>query len=195
MFYSASQANNHTDHFNISEQISKELQTGKLHLDLSDIHWPSDIQNGLNDLNLALNTVFALYAIGTAAAGVSIITALVALFLHGSRFVSFGNWGLSTLSFFTLLIASLIITIVQLKGVDLINKYGNNIGVYAYKGNKFLVLTWVAVGVIMLAVVAWSVDSCIARRIKKREYTEKVGTGSWWQRRKKSDETSLRSHV
>lgn len=182
-------------HFNISEQISKELKTGKLHLDLSDIHWPSDIQNGLNDFAAALNALFAVYAIGIAAAGVSIITAFIALFLHGSHFVSFGNWSLTCLSFFALLAASLIITIVQVKAVDLINKYGNSIGVYASKGNKFLVLTWVAVGIMLLTVAAWSVDYCLARKMKNREYTEKVGSGSWWQRRKKSDEAYLRSHV
>jgi hypothetical protein len=132
---------------------------------------------------------------GTAAAGVSIFTALISLFLNGSRVISFTNWGLASLSFFALLIASLTFTIVQIKAVDLINKYGNNIGVYAYKGDKFLILTWVAVAIILLAVAAWSVDYCIARRIRNREYTEKVGSGSWWQRRKKSDEASLRSHV
>jgi hypothetical protein len=184
-----------TDHFNISEQISNELQAGKLHLDLSDIDWPSNIQNGLNDLNIALDTLFVLYAMGTAAAGVSIFTALIALFLHGSRLVSFGNWGLASLSFFALLIASLIITIVQIKAVDLINKYGNSIGVYAYKGNKFLILTWVAVAIMLLAVTAWSVEYCIARKIRSREYTEKVVSSSWWQRRKNGDDASVRSHV
>jgi hypothetical protein len=184
-----------TDHFNISAQISNELQAGKLHVDLSDIDWPSNIQNGLNDLNMALDTLFVLYAMGTAAAGVSIFTALIALFLHGSRLVSFGNWGLASLSFFALLIASLITTIVQIKAVDLINKYGNSIGVYAYKGNKFLILTWVAVAIMLLAVTAWSVEYCIAREIRGREYTEKVVSSRWWQRRKNGDDASMRSHV
>lgn len=149
----------------------------------------------MNALNIAFDALFVLYAMGTAAAGASIFTALIALFLNGSRVVSFANWGLASLSFFALLIASLIITIVQIKAVNLINKYGNNIGVYAYKGNKFLILTWVAVAIILLAVTAWSVDYCIARRIRNREYTEKVDSVSWWQRRKKSDAASVRSHV
>jgi hypothetical protein len=44
-------------------------------------------------------------------------------------------------------------TIVQVKVVDLINTNGNNIGVYAYRGDKYLALTWVAVVVMFLAVV------------------------------------------
>lgn len=188
-------ANALTDHFNISQQINSELEVGGHHLDLSDVDWPSDIQDGLNDLNIALNALFVLYAMGTAAAGISIFTSLVSLFLHGSHFVLFTNWGLASLSFFTLLIATLIITIVQIKAVDLLNKYGNKIGVYAYKGNKFLVLTWVAVGIMLLAVAAWSVNYCIARRARTREYTEKVGSGSWWQRQKKADAASVKSYV
>jgi hypothetical protein len=193
-----SAANALPDHFNISQQISSELEAGGHHLDLSDIDWPSDIQDGLNALNIALNALFVLYAIGTASAGVSIFTSLMSLFLHGSHFVLFTNWGLASLSFFTLLIASLIITIVQIKAVDLVNKYGNKIGVYAYKGNKFLILTWVTVGIMLLAVTAWSVNYCIARRARNREYTEKVGSGSWWQRRKKAkggDAASVKSYV
>jgi hypothetical protein len=81
---------------------------------------------------------------GTAATGLTIFTMLIAIFLHASRLISFGKWGLASLSLLSLLIASLIITIVQLKAVDLINKYGNDIGVYTYKEGKYLVLTWVA---------------------------------------------------
>lgn len=83
------------DHFDISKEISGELEVGPLHLNLSDIDWPSDIQDNLNKLNAALDATFVLYAIGIAAAGVSILACLVALFLNGSRLISFGNWGLA----------------------------------------------------------------------------------------------------
>ena len=177
--------NNQIDHFNISEQLDKELQAGKLHLNLSDIDWPSDIQDGLDALNIALDALFVLYAVGIAAAGLSIFTSLVAFFLHGSRLVSFGNWGLASLSFFTLLVASIIITIVQKEAVDLLNKHGNDIGLYAYQGKKYLILTWVAVAVMLLAVTAWVVEFCIGRKNRRREYTEKVTPGGrWWHGRR-----------
>lgn len=132
-----------------------------------------------------------LYAIGIAAAGLAIIAALVALFLNGSRLISFGNWGLASLSFVTLLIASIIVTVIQKKATHIINKYGNDIGVYAYKGVKYLTLTWVAVAVMFLASAAWVVEFCVGRRNRGREYTEKTSHRTGW-RHRRSDEAALR---
>ncbi len=168
------------DHFDISKQLNKELEIGPLHLNLSDIDWPSDIQDGLNDLNTAIDATFVLYAIG-----------IVAFFLHGSRLISFGNWGLASISFLALLIASIIITVIQSKATKLINKYGNDIGVYAYKGEKYLVLTWVAVAVMFLAMLAWVAEFCVGKRNKGREYTEKSSRRGWG-RSRRSDEANLR---
>jgi len=178
-------------HFNISKQLNQELELGPLHINLSTIQWPSDIQDGLNTLNTALDATFVLYAIGIAAAGCAILASLVAFFLHGSRLISFGNWGLASISFIALLIASIIITVVQIKAANLINKHGNEIGVYAYKGQKYLILTWVAMAVMFLASMAWVVEFCVGRRNKGREYTEKSSRMGWG-RSRKSDEAALR---
>ena len=178
-------------HFDISKVLNQELEIGPLHINLSDIDWPSEIQSGLNDLNTAADVTFVLYAIGIAAAGCAIIASLVALFLNGSRLISFGNWGLATLSFMAFLIASIIVTIVQQKATHIINKYGNEIGVYAYKGMKYLTLTWVAVAVMFLAATAWVVEFCVGRRNKGREYTEKTSHRTGW-RHRRSDEAALR---
>ncbi|KUJ10390.1 uncharacterized protein LY89DRAFT_787429 [Mollisia scopiformis] len=178
-------------HFDISKQLNQELEVGPLKINLSDIDWPSDIQSGLNDLNVALDATFVLYAIGIAAAGCAILASLVAVFLHGSRLISFGNWGLASLSFFALLIASIIVTVVQSKATHIINKYGNEIGVYAYKGGKYLTLTWVAVALMFLATMAWVVEFCVGRRNKTREYTEKPQRTRWGKPRA-SDEAAFR---
>ncbi len=180
-----------TDHFDISKQLNQELEIGPLHINLSTISWPSEIQDGLNALNTALDATFILYAIGIAAAGCAILASLVAFFLHGSRLISFGNWGLATISFLSLLIASIIVTVIQSKATNLINKYGNEIGVYAYKGQKYLILTWVAVAVMFLAMLAWVAEFCVGKRNRGREYTEKSSRHGWG-RSRKSDEAALR---
>jgi hypothetical protein len=162
-------------HFDISNTLNEQLSVGPLQLNLSDIDWPSELQKGLNDLNTALDAVFITYAIGIAAAGVAVLACLVAFFLNGSRLVSFGNWGLSFISFLSLLLASVLITVVQGKAAKDINKYGNEIGVYAYKGTSFLILTWVAVAVMFLATCVWVVEFCIGHRNHRREFTEKRG--------------------
>jgi hypothetical protein len=141
-----------------------------------------------------MDATFVLYAIAIAAAGCAILAAFLAFFLHGSRLISFGNWGLASISFLAFLIASIIITVVQNKASHILNKYGNEIGLYAYKGGKYLVLTWVSVAVMFLASAAWVVEFCVGRKNKRREYTEKGGAsrGGWFGRRRRSDEAALR---
>ncbi|TVY16956.1 hypothetical protein LARI1_G006753 [Lachnellula arida] len=179
-------------HFNIEKHLNQQLEAGGLHINLTDLDFPDDIQKGLNDLTTALNATFVLYCIGIAAAGLAILTALVAFFLSGSRLISFGNLGLTSLSFAALLIASIIVTVVMKKASHLINKYGNAIGLYAYKGGKYLTITWVAVAVMAAASLCWVVEFCVGRRNKGREFSEKStrGWGGW--NRRRSDEAALR---
>lgn len=162
------------DHFDISDQLGKELQLGQLHLDLSAIRWPSDIQNGLNTLSAALDTLFVLYAVGATATGLVILSTLITLVSRTSRFSSCDNWGLLSLSFLSLLIASAVTTIVQKNAVAVINKYGNEVGVYAYKGDKYLLLTWAAVVVMFLA---GAMEIIAGRNNRETEYTRSLGRG------------------
>lgn len=160
-------------HFDIEKELNSQLEVGGLHINLSDINWPDSIQDNLNKLNMALDATFVLYAIAIAAAGVSILACVVAFFLNGSRLISFGNWGLAFISFLAFLIVSIIVTVIENKAVHTINKYGNDIGVYASKGVKYLTLTWVAMAVMALASLAWVGEFCIGHKQRKREYTEK----------------------
>jgi hypothetical protein len=127
----------------------QELQVGQLHLGLSDIGWPSGIQDGLNSLSTLLSTLFVLYIVGIATAGLNIFTAPLTFFQQRAQLRLCGK-GLACLSFVSLLAASIIITFVQFKAVDLINKNGNSIGVYADGGERYMVFTWVAVLIMFL---------------------------------------------
>ncbi|KAG9244904.1 actin cortical patch SUR7/pH-response regulator pali [Calycina marina] len=176
-------------HFDITQTIDDQLHLGKYNISLTDIDWSDKLQDGINALNVAMDATFVLYAIGIAAAGLAILTSLIAFFLHGSRLISFGNWGLASIAFIAFLICSIIITIVQKKFTSIINKYGNDIGLYAHRGSKYLVITWVATAVMFLAMVAWVVEFCIGRKKRSREYTEKR-SGGW--RHRRSDESALR---
>ncbi|KAH7391529.1 actin cortical patch SUR7/pH-response regulator pali [Cadophora sp. MPI-SDFR-AT-0126] len=178
--------------FDLNKVLNQQLEVGPLKINLSDINWPDDIQDGLDTLNVAFNAVFILYAIGIAAAGIAIIASLIAFFLHGSRLISFGNWGLASLSFISLLVASALVTYVMSKAVHIINKYGNDVGAYAYRGKKYLIITWVAVAVMFLASLAWVVEFFIGKRKQRREYTEKSHRSRGWGRSRKSDEAHLR---
>ncbi|PQE21436.1 SUR7 protein [Rutstroemia sp. NJR-2017a BBW] len=165
-------------HFNINTIIGEELSVGPFHLNLSDISWPSSIQDGLDTLSTALDATFVIYCIGIASAGLAILTSLVAIFvLTSSGLFHFLNWALASLAFAAMLLASIIITVLQNKATGIINKYGNDIGVYAVRGKKFLVLTWVATGVMCLGAGVWVAVWWVGRREKKRVFTEKGGFG------------------
>lgn len=139
--------------------------------------------------------MFVLYVIAIAAAGCAIIASLVALFLDGSRLLSFGNWGLASISFVAFLIASIIITVVQNKAIDILNRYGKDIGAYAYRGIKYLTVTWVAVAMMFLASAAWVVEFCVGRRNSGRKYTEKKAHRTRWRHRRSSQAALRRSGV
>jgi len=183
--YNTSSCSNMTAmyHFNPTAEINKELQKSGLDINITSIDWPYKIQKGLNELNDALDAMFVLYCIGIGAAGLAILTALVAVFLSGSRLVSLGNWGLTSLSFVALAIASIIVTVAEVKAAHIINKYGNDIGVYAYKGGRYLALTWASVALMLVASCAWVAEFCVGRRNARREWSEKPSGGAFHLRR------------
>ena len=114
-------------------------------------------------MDAALSALFVLYAVGIITAGLGILTALLVLFhkvilFQSSRPGLIGNLVLSSLSSLSLLTASTIVTVVQFKAVDLINSHGNAIGVYAYRGDKYMILTWMAVAIMVLAMVASAIS-------------------------------------
>lgn len=166
-------------HFNPTATIQNELAENGLNISLSDIDYPSDIQHGINDLNTALDATFVLYCIGIAGSGIAIFGALLAFFLYGSRLLSFGNWGLCTIAFLSLLIASTIVTVAQTKLTHEVNKYGNDIGIFAYKGTKFLGLTWGAVAAIFVASGAWVIEFCVGRMKESRSYNRRSPSSRW----------------
>jgi hypothetical protein len=143
--------NSYLDHFNISGQLQKNLQAGELHLDLSDIGWRSEIQDGWSGLNKLLSTSFILYMVGIAAAGLNILLAPAVLFRPAPSQLEIFCKGLAYLSFLSIVTASIVVTLGQFKAVGLINTHGNDIGVYAYGGHKYMIVTWMAVLLIYLA--------------------------------------------
>lgn len=59
-----------------------------------------------------------------------------------------------------------------MKAVDAINKYGDDIGIAAYKGKKFLGMTWAATAVMLLASFLW-IFECIVGHRRQSAYVGK----------------------
>lgn len=121
---------------------------------LQDLGYPDEIQDGINAINGLLGATFVLYCLGIALAGVLILLSFGAIFTHRSGLPVF-NLVLAFLAFLAFGIGSAILTAFMVKASSLINEHGNDIGLYARKGNKFLALTWAATGAMLLAFLAW----------------------------------------
>ena len=116
---------------------------------------------------------FILYCIGIAFAGVLIITTVLAIFATG-RLLAIINFLFSLLSFLALGIGSAVLTAFMVKVTDIINDRGNSVGIYAKKGSKFLTITWVATGLMLLTLISWVVLFIIGRKHSSRRVrTEK----------------------
>lgn len=141
---------------------------------LQDLEWPEDIQNGIAALNALMAAMFVLYVIAICLIFVALVAAVFAILASG-RLSACLNFLVATLAFLAIGLASALVTAVIVKGSDIINKYGNDIGVEAKWGSKFLALTWAATGVMLVALLAWIVEFCIGRRHKKRQSYAKHG--------------------
>ena len=67
-------------HFDPAKAIQSELKPG---LNLTDLKWPSSIQDGIQAVKLASNVMFVLYCIGIAAVGLALLGSIVGIVAAG----------------------------------------------------------------------------------------------------------------
>ncbi|KAK3072478.1 hypothetical protein LTR53_006730 [Teratosphaeriaceae sp. CCFEE 6253] len=153
--------------FNPRHILQKELNdSGHGNINLTSLDWPSDVDKGLHALVIAQRATFVLYCVAIALIGIAMLLALASIFMQG-RLSALVNVLVDWLAFLAIALASAIATAVAVKAADVINKYGDKIGVHADKGSKFLVLTWVATAVMLAASIVWCFDCIVGRRQKR----------------------------
>ena len=76
-------------HFDPTAIIQKELAPG---YNLSDLHWPSQIEDGVRAIETASKVMFVFYCIGIGLAGFAVLGALFLVFTDGitSALLNFG---------------------------------------------------------------------------------------------------------
>ncbi|KAK3722152.1 hypothetical protein LTR37_002585 [Vermiconidia calcicola] len=142
-------------HFDPANEISKELnESTNGVIDLSRIEWPEDLEDALNALKLAANVMFVLYCLGIAFIFLALVGSMAGLFFEGRASAAI-NVLIGLLAFLSIMIASSLITFIATHATKFINKYGEDIGISATRGNKFLALTWASTALVFVAMVAW----------------------------------------
>ena len=144
--------NNHFDPKNtIAEQLKKHTNG---EIDLTNLHWPQEISDGLNALKDAQKAVFVLYCIAIVSICLALAFASLGIFRTG-RLSALANMMADSLAFLMILGASAIISVIAVKATHLINEYGRDIGIRADRGDKFLALTWAITALVLISWVVW----------------------------------------
>lgn len=97
--------------------------------------------------------------------GVAILGCAVGILIPDRKLVSMVTLIATAIAAASLAIGSIVITVAVTDGVDRINKLGEDISVNIIRGTSFLIISWIATGVMISATMFWGVRF----RIQKRE--------------------------
>ncbi|KAH7019194.1 actin cortical patch SUR7/pH-response regulator pali [Ilyonectria destructans] len=162
--------------FNLSKMLNRELTAGPVNITLEDLKWPDAIDDAIDTLNSALLALFVFYVLGVGFSGLAMLACIAGFFLAGRRSVAIANLALAALAATCITVGSIIITVAAHKGADKINDLGDDIGLSASAGSKFIALTWVSSGFMIAATMYWTAQFCLMRREKKREWKPRKGS-------------------
>lgn len=150
--------------FDPEEVLQRELnESGHSNIGLTDLDWPDSVNKGFNTLRVSAKAMFVIYCIAIGFIGAALLAAIVSVFFPGGHLIPLLNLIIDWLAFVVIGVASAIATAIAVKGASIINKYGNDIGIAANKGSKFLILTWVATGLMLLTTFVWCF-ACFSHR-------------------------------
>lgn len=163
--------------FDPRQMLQRELnESGHGNINLTDLGWPDEVDDAIHALEVVSNAMFVLYCIGIAFAGLALISALISVFFSG-RLSAFVNIVIDLIAFLAVGIASALATAIAVKAARIINDKGDRVGISAQKGNKFMILTWVATGCLFVASLVWCFDCVVGRRNKNRSRNHKGSFG------------------
>ncbi|KAK6224642.1 SUR7 protein [Colletotrichum tabaci] len=159
---------------NLTRMLDQELSIGPLRLSLADLNWPDTIEDTLDKVNKFLLAIWVLYVLGIAFSGLAVLGSLAAFFLGFKKRTTVTNFVFAILAALVLFAGSLITTIGAKEGAKQITDIGEDIGISAKAGQKFMIISWVAFAVMFAAAVYWVTQFCVERRsTRRRGFSEK----------------------
>lgn len=129
------------------------------------------VQDAVDLLNSALLAVFVFYVLGVAFSGLGFLLSIVTFVLPkdptgDQKKIILLNAVNAFLGALTLMIGSAITTAVANKGVAQINDAGEDVGITAIAGRKFITISWVAFGLMGATLLFWTTACCFPRKGK-----------------------------
>lgn len=155
--------------FNLTEVLDKEIDAGPLDIDLTKVQVPEAVQDAIDMLNAALFAIFIFYVLGSAFSGLSFLFCIAALSARfrerdGHKKTILFNAASAGLAALTLLVGSVMTTVVANQGSRAINEAGEEAHISAITGRKFMIISWVAFGLMAAAFSIWTVSCFFPRK-------------------------------
>lgn len=157
--------------------LDKQLGVGPFQLNLADLGLTNDIQDKLDDVPKIIQAIVAMYIIGAIFVLLSLFGSCGAIALipnAAGRTIVMGNLGLAGVAVFFLLIGNLITTIGSGVVVEKVTDLGDDIGLSAVRGGKFLALSWGAFVLMLLTMFYWVYEFFAE---KQRAHSRAIGGG------------------
>jgi len=167
--------------FNLTEILNHEISVGPIKFNTNQIPLPDAIEKAIEDFNSALFALFVLFVLGAALSGFSILLNLVSIFFSfvwsrrgshkrdsGHKKTIIGNAVFNFLATIVLAVAAAIATVIGKKASSEITEAGDEVGISANAGMKFIGICWGAFGAMFLAFVFWSSLCCFPRVTYRR---------------------------
>ncbi|PSK42199.1 SUR7 family protein pun1 [Elsinoe australis] len=161
--------------FDPREALQRNLnESGNSNINISDLNWPDQIDQGLDALHAVQRAAFIIYCVSIGLIALATIVAIISIVFSG-RLSAFGNMILAFLAFLAIGVASGLVTAIGVVGVRVINQYAEQVGIQAQRGNRFLALTWAATACMFICLLWWTGDCIVGRRNRGRKnaYAEK----------------------
>ncbi|KAF1911572.1 integral membrane protein-like protein [Ampelomyces quisqualis] len=142
-------------------------QNTGLDVSLQDIRWPENIQSNIDALNTAMRALFVLYVLAILFIFLALGTAVWSK-MYAARWAVWTNICVVELAGLAVALASVLVTAVMVKTTGIVNRLGNDVGIEAYAGRKFLGLTWASTALMVVVSVVLGVEWYVARRAKSK---------------------------
>ena len=150
--------------FNATQVLENELKPG---ISLDQVQWPPEVEDAIAGMEVVQKVMFVLYCIGCGISGLALLEAIIAFLVDG-RLSAICNAVLDVFAFIALAIASSCATAFMYVVTNAVNNFGSQVNVAAYKGTNFLVITWIATLLPLVATIGWCIDCCVGPDRRRR---------------------------
>ena len=157
-------------YLNVSALLDEELRVGPFEISLNDLGFSDDLQEKLDEVPKLFMAMSVLYILGAGFSGLSLLGSLAALFMlpQSGRILVLVNFTLTFLAMVCLLAGNLATTIGGKKVVDAVADFGDDIGLYASRGDKFMALVWTAFALMAVSTIYWGYEFFAETRMRRR---------------------------